>query len=436
MNPPIDDVQIGVGPREQAVSRRAVLIQGALAAGAGLLATGLAIPTRARALVPPSPPSDYDVKAFGATGDGVTDDSTSVNAALTAAQNSADGGRVFFPPGRYMIRSSLRIDGFARLTIAGVGRSSQILWGFDGHLFRWAPGVPCRDSMVRDLMITGAAAISPMSAAFYCGGGCQNSIFKNISTLSGSGVSPLGSIIFMDGVSDTVNVESCELWDVRGIGIRVGPGSSIFVDNTRITGDIAGSVGISLTGNNGGVYISSTDLIGHSEGLQIGNFSGAGSNREVFLTHTTLDSCNRGLGVYDGSYVSIAGCWAASCRHENIQVEFGAPLLVINGGTIFNAGAAGVMDPAFGAHGMIVNSGSFILSGVAIRNNRDKGVWVPNASATEYTITGCKVYGNGMGISLAGHSFICANNVFSGNAQPNAIWGGATNYIYNNNVGG
>lgn len=423
--------------QNQPVSRRTALFKGALAAGAGILASSIAIPPRVKAVVP-APPTSYNVKAFGATGNGVTDDSTAVNAALTAAQNSDDGGTVYFPPGRYMIRNSLRIDRFARLTIAGDGRSSQILWGFDGHLFRWAPTVPCRDSMVRDLMITGAAAISTGSAAFYCGGGCQNSIFYNISTLADPGVPTPGSMIFMDGTSDTVNVESCEFWNVRGTGIRVGPGSSILVSDTRITGDglYQGSVGISLTGNNGGVYIASTDLIGLTEGLQIGNFSGAGSNREVFLTHTTLDSCSRGLGVYDSSYVSVAGCWAASCRHENIQVEFGSPLLVINGGTIFNAGAAGVMDPAFGAHGMVVNSGSFILSGVAIRNNRDKGVWIANAGATEYIITGCKVYGNGQGLSLNGNSFICTNNIFSGNAQPNAIWGGSTNYIYNNNIGG
>lgn len=42
----------------------------------------------------------YDVKAdFGATGDGSTDDSTAIQAALTAIPTA--GGVVFFPPGRY-----------------------------------------------------------------------------------------------------------------------------------------------------------------------------------------------------------------------------------------------------------------------------------------------------------------------------------------------
>lgn len=430
---PFHDIVDREESRESFVSRRDLLLKGALAGGAGLLGLGAILPRRATA-VPPSSPTGYNVKAFGATGNGTTDDSAAVNAALTAAQNSDDGGTVFFPAGRYMIRSSLRIDRFARLQIAGEGRASQILWGFDGHLFRWAPGVPCRDSLIRDLMITGAASISRTNAAFYCGGGCEQTIFSRVSTSTDAAAPFPGTIIHMEGVSDTVNVDCCEFWNVRGIGIRVGHGSSIFVSDSRITGADPASVGISLTGNNGGVYIQSTDLIGLNEGLQIGNFTGAGSNREVFLTHSTLDSCVRGLGVYDGTYVSCIGCWAASCSHENIHVEFGSPLLVISGGTIFNAGAGGVQDPGFGAHGLIVNSGSFSLNGVAIRHNHGKGVWVTNEGVTQYIINGCKVYGNGQGISLAGHSFVCTNNVFSGNTQPNAIWPGSTNYIYNNNI--
>src|SRR5207248_1582989 len=101
------------------------------------------------------PPTTYNVKAFGALGDGITDDSLSVNNALAAAQASDNGGSVYFPTGRYMIRSALQITRQTKIEISGEGRTSEILWGFDGHLFLWSAAVSCRDSAIHDLMITG-----------------------------------------------------------------------------------------------------------------------------------------------------------------------------------------------------------------------------------------------------------------------------------------
>lgn len=48
----------------------------------------------------------YNVKAYGATGDGATDDSTAVAAAITAATN-ANGGTIYFPAGTYLISGQI-----------------------------------------------------------------------------------------------------------------------------------------------------------------------------------------------------------------------------------------------------------------------------------------------------------------------------------------
>ncbi len=48
----------------------------------------------------------YNVKAYGAVGDGTTDDSTAVQSAINAAQNGG-GGIVYFPPATYRINAQL-----------------------------------------------------------------------------------------------------------------------------------------------------------------------------------------------------------------------------------------------------------------------------------------------------------------------------------------
>jgi len=64
----------------------------------------------------------YNVKDYGATGDGTTDDTTNVQSAIDAA--GAVGGTVFFPTGVYVVTP---LDGsYNHITFAGEGRASEI----------------------------------------------------------------------------------------------------------------------------------------------------------------------------------------------------------------------------------------------------------------------------------------------------------------------
>ena len=47
-----------------------------------------------------------------------------------------------------------------------------------------------------------------------------------------------------------------------------------------------------------------------------------------------------------------------------------------------------------------MNAGTFSLTGVHVRYNQGRGIWVPSTSASHFTITGCKIYGNNQGINL------------------------------------
>jgi hypothetical protein len=63
------------------------------------------------------------------------------------------------------------------------------------------------------------------------------------------------------------------------------------------------------------------------------------------------------------------------------------------------------------------------LSGVEIRNNLGKGVWIPNESVVTYTITGCHFVDNGQGMNVVGSDFLITSNICSGNGAQNQITG-------------
>lgn len=60
----------------------------------------------------------FNVKAYGARGDGTTDDTAAIQAAISAAIN-AGGGAVVLPPGVYACTSSLNADGAKNVSIEG-----------------------------------------------------------------------------------------------------------------------------------------------------------------------------------------------------------------------------------------------------------------------------------------------------------------------------
>jgi polygalacturonase len=76
-------------------------------AGAGLAGTGLAFQAGsgvAHAAGPPQGAGSWDVRTFGATGDGKTFDTAAINKAIEAA-SAAGGGTVLFPAGNYLCYS-------------------------------------------------------------------------------------------------------------------------------------------------------------------------------------------------------------------------------------------------------------------------------------------------------------------------------------------
>lgn len=367
----------------------------------------------------PSTGQTYNVKLFGAKADGSADDTSAIQAAIDAAVTS-HGGHVYFPAGRYRVTRSLTFSSADRFDVTGDGRSSALLHENNEPLLLWKEDAPCRECSIRDLsFLSTANDKSPDVPVISCRGGAERSFFGNL--LFSSSGAKMGSGIFVEKVMDTTTIDQCVMWSIGGTGIKVAGGSEVRIFGGRITGSnpYVGvgqtTTAIHLPGGNGGVHVVTTDLIGVHTGLRIGD-PGAPSNREVFVTHATLDSSIHGIHVLDNSYLSIAGCWTASSDEDQVLIDkdsHGA-IVVIAGGTIFNGGAYGRPGKA---NGMVVRAGSFVLSGVTIRNNKGTGLLVEGDNVRDYAVTGCRFVENGTAAELRGKNYTFTGNVFARNTK-------------------
>jgi hypothetical protein len=149
----------------------------------------------------------YSVMDYGARGDNVTDDTVSVQAAMTAC-NAAGGGVVYFPRGIYRV-SQLSMAGFANVQLLGSGPGSVIRWTWNaatvaGSMITLSAGaIHCR---FEDLCFNGAGLTNPavsrlnhlVAVGTGAGGAVTESafircLFTGMVALSGDGVHVLGA---------------------------------------------------------------------------------------------------------------------------------------------------------------------------------------------------------------------------------------------------
>ena len=367
------------------------------------------------------------IKDFGAVGNGVADDTSAIQAALTYAATTKNVS-VYIPSGTYKITSSIVVPTSAGTNILSVdvygdGYSSQILQYNNSSVFLFANltyEVSFRNlSVIPKTVVTGTT-----SALFYFANGNCESYFENIiyypsagdSTNKGASfyVCPAGTL------NDSVSFQNCEAV-VTVYGYCIGTGSSIFINGGRIIGNYptnATSIGLYLTGGNGGVWVWATDFIAHGTAVLVSADSGT-SNREIFAVQAAFDSCNIGYSVTDASYNSLEGIWAASCNEANVNFapSSEAAILNISGGTIFNAGNLGAGTPG-NMYGLSVNlRGQINLSGVTFRNNKGRG-FSSNSGARgrPCLIQNCIFYENGdTGVAVSCQAFLAGSVTLTNN---------------------
>ena len=156
-----------------------------------------------------------DVKAFSATGDGVTDDTSAIQAAIDAA-GDAGGGVVYLPPGTYLTTTALTFSD-SNISVQGAGMEATVIscggspTGGDGDGFRVVKDAPHYSHIaIRDLTVDHTSR----SQASYANGitmqGVDHAVIERVRITS-----PEGFGIFIGSLdTDTTPVESPLIRDV------------------------------------------------------------------------------------------------------------------------------------------------------------------------------------------------------------------------------
>lgn len=154
----------------------------------------------------------YDIKAFGATGDGVTDDSPAIQACINyVATLDAPGGTVLVPVGVYLCNTALTLK--TRIKLLGNGYTSQIKTTGSNAMFTWSGSIAFTEMANLRLVANAGDIFAPAASANWSQGRFDKIFFSQANSGKYVWNQPTGSLsnmtfkkcdFFVSGVSRTV----------------------------------------------------------------------------------------------------------------------------------------------------------------------------------------------------------------------------------------
>lgn len=156
----------------------------------------------------------FNVKSYGAVGDGVTADDAAIAAARDAAI-AAGGGVVFFPPGQYRMTATFNVNAATGVVFRGAGRRVSFIRPEVGVDFITLTG-GCDGCGFEDIGIDRTSGAWPGAGATILINGGTRCFVRNVSISKGN----LG--VFLISCTDTVieNLIMSQLFGFRGISIE------------------------------------------------------------------------------------------------------------------------------------------------------------------------------------------------------------------------
>lgn len=321
-----------------------------------------------------------NVKAYGATGDGVTDDTTAIRAAVAAA---SVGAVVYFPEGTYLISDDILPA--AAITLQGAGPSSVIKMK-DGSFRNFSSVISAltyssmllfgniNDVVVRDLAIDGNRANNATD-----GTGANNG-YGNALTFHNC---------------DRVWLQNLYIHDTCRDGISYRLGSYLLVDNVQ-------TQNIGIAGTNGGEGL----LVISDSHVVISNFISKdpylrGIDLE-FLT-TGLSECTLSNVVVDGSdteagisingtvKTTLSSVISKSNAKQGLSLASAVDRITLTACQFYNNTLDGLLA---------TDVDNLVVSACELFSNGDDGIGLNGCGAV--VLDGCLVTGNtGPGVNCA-----------------------------------
>lgn len=236
-------------------------------------------------LVQQRAPQVFNVKDYGATGNGTTDDTAAIQATITTAQN-ASGGQVFFPSGSYLISSTLSITA-NNIQLVGAGRSSLIIA---------ASGFTASSKMIW---------VQAPATGYRYGFALRDIVIQNTAVSSLTGVQ-----------LDSTYWASLDRADVEGIyatNVYLNGSSSYFGAYTRIRDCHFGPVPNGTQSGGTGLLTNNHEWIS-CDGVTFNWFNTAGGigakvqNDSISFTDCTFDVCDTSIFLAFSRMTTIHGC--------------------------------------------------------------------------------------------------------------------------------
>lgn len=243
------------------------------------------------------------VKDYGATGDGTTDDTTAVQAAMTALSS---GGVLYFPAGAYKLTAQLVVPANQNYSIRGAGiEATRLNWtNSSGGIYWNATGF----TRFKSFTIEGMSLTTS-----YAGGGTAIQVGDGSSVIESAITFRDLAITGNDGVHETTSYWTRGLY-LYGLRFAV-------VENVRIWGKEGLSTSYESTE---GVYLRAT-VGGAQVGFCFSNFwisnfrygiRGAGWLEGIYIQNGEIWNCEKAINI-DRTGATMAGALFVKNMHTN-----------------------------------------------------------------------------------------------------------------------
>ncbi len=252
--------------------------------------------------------SPVNVKAFGAKGDGVTNDTAAITAAIKAIP--ATGGVLYFPPGEYITTGGFTIVNPTE--VVGAGEASEDQSQFGSMIVDTSPTstlftVTAKVGIFRDLALTNTSSSTPTSGA---------AVFTN-SSYSTQRIS--FDSISVNGFYDDLHVGVGQAWWLRGSYIQNFVRYGVYIQNTAHP-DYGDWIVSDNYFEGGSRTFSVTSTGGLTAGINIES-SGGGK-----ISGNKIND-----SFYDGIRLNATGSGQTLIDHNDIEGDVGYAIEIVQG---------------------------------------------------------------------------------------------------------